>query len=67
MGELNDVIQLRVRGKLRKKISTEWLLGTEFSRLENCLKRKEVEILQFENFRRNTTKIHNYRIAEIGR
>lgn len=58
---------LYVRQKSRNKTSTEWLLGIEFLKLKNCLKRKRVEIPQFRNFRHNTTKMHNYGTAEIGR
>lgn len=71
MEELNDVIHRALtackKEKLRKKTSTECLLGTDFLNLKNCLKRKEMEIPQSENFRHNTTYVHNYGIAEIGR
>lgn len=55
------------REKLRKKTSTEWLIGLEFLKLKNCLKRKGEEMPQFENFRQDTTKKHNYEIAERDR
>lgn len=71
MEELNDVIHRALiawkREKLRKEPSTEWLRGIEFLNLKSRLKRMAVEIPQFENLRQNTTKMHNYGIAKIGR
>lgn len=68
--ELNYVIHRALiackREKLRKKTSNEWLLGTEFLKLKSCCRRKGMEIPQFENFRHNTTKMHNYGMAKIG-
>jgi len=68
--ELNDVTNRALtackREKLRKKTSTEWFLSTEFLKLKSCLKSKEVETRQSENFRHNITNMHNYGIAEIG-
>lgn len=39
------------REKLRKKPSTEELLGFEFLKLKNCFKIQEMEIPQFESLR----------------